>query len=257
MRDCAGAAPSGAGVDLGGARALNALMRLPASIERLLNEMAARYGVDASGMAAGVRSRLESRLPLSPLPLEGDLAEKVSRLGHGRVRTVAFEGPRLRKLVLTEMSFFPVVEGFAITALPRHEVRAPAFAGDFMLLPSALMVNADVYGAPPETRGVLAPLAASFDGLESTRPASWAAALASGEGLHARVSPRLVGEAYGALTAALGAFLDALAAASEEPGRSDEQERFFQLMHAHGPRGRSALLFGAEWAERYSRLLFE
>src|SRR5262245_12867213 len=97
-------------------------MRLPAAIERLLTEMSARYGVDVGGMAAGVRARLESRLPLSPLPLEAELAERPVRFGRGRVRTTAWEGPRLRKLVLSEIRVFPLLEGFAVTMLPRHEV---------------------------------------------------------------------------------------------------------------------------------------
>jgi hypothetical protein len=232
-------------------------MRLPPAIERLLTEMSARYGIDVGGMASGVRSRLESRLPLSPLPIDADLEEHATRLGVGRVRTFAYEAPRLRKLVISEVNLFPLLEGFALTLLPRHEVCAPAMAGDFMLLPTALSVNADVYGAPPTTRGVLAPLAASFEALGSHPAAPWATPLASSEGLHARMSPRLVGEAYGALAASVGAFLDALAAAPEEPGRSDEQAAFFRLMHEHGPRRRMRLLLGDAWAERYSRLLFE
>jgi hypothetical protein len=240
-------------------------MQLPPAIEHLLTEMSARYGLDVGGMASGVRARLSSRLPLSPLPIDRDLEQRAPWLRLGSVRNAAFEAPRLRKLVLSEVRLFPAIEGFALTLLPAPSVRAPVFLCDFLLLPAALSVNADLYGRGEATGGIadamaiLAPLQASFAALGGRPAAAWARSLTSGQGLHARVSPRLSGEAYGALTAALGLYLDALGAAatSEPAAQAADQAEFFRALHQHGPRRRMSLLFGSAWAERYSRLMFE
>ena len=242
-------------------------MRIAQGAERLLAEMRARYLIDVAGMMAGVRERLLSRVALSPLAIDADLAEGRGRFGLGQVRTVAFESERLRKVVLSEVRLWPMIEGFAITILPRPSVAAPVFGGDFMLLPARLSVNAEVYGTRPSavggggTAGMLAPLGESFARLDPRPAPPWSTGIASGEGLHARVSPRLAGEASAALTGALGAYLDALAAAgqSDPPdGREREQATFFRLLHSHGPRqGPLRWMFGEAWAERYSRLVFE
>ena len=232
-------------------------MRLPPAAERLATEMKARYEIDVAGMVAGVRARLESRLALSPLQIDADLEERRAPFGIGHVRTTVFQAPRLRKLVLAEVRLWPVIEGFALTLLPELSVAAPVFAADFMLLPDRLSANADVYGAPERTRGVLTPLGDSFRQLGGGAGRPWTAPIRSGEGLFARVSPRIVGEAFGATTSALGLYLDALAAA---PAGDEEraQREFFQRFHEHGPRhGALRWIFGEAWAERFSRLAFE
>lgn len=238
-------------------------MRVPEAAERLLTELKARYELDLSGLLAGVRARLQSRLRLTPLSLDGDLAEQRGRaFGLGQVRTEAFESERLRKVVLSEIRLWPVIEGFALTLLPRPEVEAPCFGGDVMLLPTRLSANADVYGPPARTRAVLTPVVERFARLESGPGPAWARALSSGEGLHAKVSARHVDDAFAAFTGALGAFLDAVEAAPvAAEGAAPEasgQPAFFHAFHDHGPRrGPLRLLFGEAWAERYSRLVFE
>lgn len=237
----------------------NAPMRLPPAIERLLTEVKARYEVEPAGMAAGVRARLESRLALRPLAIDADLEQARGRLHLTHARTLAFSAPRLRKVVWTEVGLFPIVEGFALTLLPEHGVRAPIFAGDFMLLPSAVSVGAEVYGPRELTAPVFASTSDAFAKLGARPVPAWADTIASGRGLRARVSPRIVGEAYGALTSALGVYLDALAAAPEGDAAEGarEQAEVFRALHEHGPRRRMRWLFGEAWAERYSRLAFE
>lgn len=240
----------------------NAPMRLPLAIERLLTEVKARYEVEPAGMAAGVRARLESRLALRPLALDADLEQARGRLHLSHARTLAFAAPRLRKVVWTEVGLFPVVpiiDGFALTLLPEHGVRAPIFAGDFMLLPSAVSVGAEVYGPRELTAEVFVPTSDTFAKLGARPVPAWADTIASGRGLRARVSPRIVGEAYGAFTSALGAYLDALAVAPDgDPAEgAQEQAEVFRALHEHGPRRRMRWLFGEAWAERYSRLAFE
>jgi hypothetical protein len=222
----------------------------------------ARMQVDVAGMVAGVRARLESRFALTPLPVDADLSDKRGPAGWGHVRTTAWQAPGCRKIVLSHVAMPPVIEGFALVVLPLPRKLAPIFAGDLMALPTRLSVNADLYAAPSlqaVARQALEPLAESFARLESGGGPSWAHAIGSGRGLHTKVSPRAVDDAFAGLNAALGRALDTLAAAPEEDDAgSQSQKLFFEAFHTHGPRrGPLGTLFGAPWAERYSRLIFE
>jgi hypothetical protein len=211
---------------------------------RVLEELVkARLEVDVPGMVAGVRARVESRLRLLPLPIEADLAAKPAPLGLGSVRTWAWEAAEARKIVLSHIGLRPVIEGFALVIHPNKRA-APIFGADLMALPTRLSVNADVYGAPELTRGVLEPLGESFGRLRSHEGPAWARSIASSAGLHAGPSPRLVDDAFAPEGPA-----DSLAASHRD---------FFTAFHDHGPRkGPLGHLFGAPWAERYSRLIFE
>jgi ferredoxin-dependent bilin reductase len=231
---------------------------------RVLEELVkARLEVDVPGMVAGVKARLESRLHLSALPIEADLAAKPGPLGIGTVRTWAWQATEARKIVLSHVGLRPAIEGFALVVHPGKRA-APIFGADMMALPTRLVVNADVYGTRALTTGVLEPLGESFGRLRSSDGPAWARDIASGVGLHARPSPRLVDDAFAALTAAVGRYLDVLTAAPEvgPEGKADgnvpSQRDFFSAFHANGPRkGPLGHLFGAAWAERYSRLIFE
>ena len=227
---------------------------------RVLEELVkARLEVDVPGMVAGVKARVESRLRLDPLPIEADLANKPGPFGLGSVRTWAWQSAEARKIVLSHIGLRPVIEGFALVIHPRKRL-APIFGADLMALPTRLSVNADVYGARELTGDVLEPLGESFGRLRSHAGPAWAQSIASGAGLHARPSPRLVDDAFAALTAAIGRYLDVLTAAKEgsTEGNVPSQRDFFTAFHEHGPRkGPLGHLFGAAWAERYSRLIFE
>lgn len=227
---------------------------------RVLEELVkARLEVDVPGMVAGVKARVESRLRLDPLPIEADLANKPGPFGFGAVRTWAWQSPEAQKIVLSHIGLRPVIEGFALVIHPRKRL-APIFGADLMALPTRLSVNADVYGARELTGDVLEPLGESFGRLRSHAGPAWAQSIASGAGLHARPSPRLVDDAFAALTAAIGRYLDVLTAAKEgsTEGNVPSQRDFFTAFHEHGPRkGPLGHLFGAAWAERYSRLIFE
>jgi hypothetical protein len=227
---------------------------------RVLEELVkARLEVDMPGVVAGVRARLESRLPLHAVPVDADLADKRGPLGFGHVRTSVWEAPGIRKIALTQVLMRPMIEGLALVVLPQPKLAAPAFACDLMALPTRVSVNADVYGADRAAlRGVLEPLGESFVRLGGGAGPGWAQPIASGVGLHAKVSPRAVDDAFAALTAALARYLDVVTAAQEGPGGSELQRQFFQLFHEHGPRnGALGRIYGAAWAERYSRLIFE
>jgi len=218
----------------------------------------ARLEVDVSGLVAGVRARLESQLQMQPIPVDADLGDRQGPLGWGRVRTTAWEAPRYRKIVLTQVSMRPIIEGFALVVLPAPRLQAPVFACDLMALPTRVSVNADVYGAPELSRDLLAPLGESFVRLGAARGPKWSDSIASGVGLHAKVSPRTVDDAFGALTSALARYLDVVGGLPEGSGGAQAQKEFFQLFHEHGPRrGPLGRIFGASWAERYSRLIFE
>jgi hypothetical protein len=219
----------------------------------------ARLEVDMPGLIAGVRARLESRLALKPLPVDADLADRKGPFGFGRVRTSVWEAPRIRKIALTQVAMRPMIEGLALVVLPQPKLAAPAFACDLMALPARVSVNADVYGVDKDAlRAVLEPLGESFVRLGGGAGPAWTQPIASGIGLHAKISPRKLEDAFGALTAALARYLDLVVSAPEGPGGSELQRRLFQLFHANGPRtGALGKLFGASWAERYSRLMFE
>jgi hypothetical protein len=228
---------------------------------RVLEEMVkARLEVDVPGLLAGVRARLESRLALEPMPVPADLAEQRGPVGWGAVRTQAWQSPELRKVVLSYVSLPPIIQGFALVLLPRPRLAAPVFGADLMALPTRVSVNADVYGLPAELplREVLEPLAESFVRLGARHGPAWATDISSGVGLHAKVSPRVAKDGFAALTAALARYLDALSVAPDGPGGASAQRIFFERFHAHGPRtGPVSRVFGSEWAERYSRLIFE
>jgi hypothetical protein len=152
-----------------------------------------------------------------------------------------------------------VIEGFALVIQPLKRA-APIFGADLMALPTRLSVNADVYGVREITAGVLEPLGENFGRLRSHEGPAWSRDIASGAGLHARPSPRLVDDAFAALTGAIGRYLDVLTAAKEGTGDASvpSNREFFTAFHEHGPRkGPLGHLFGAAWAERYSRLIFE
>jgi hypothetical protein len=221
----------------------------------------ARLEVDVTGLLAGMRARLESRMPLEPLPVPADLSDRQGPFGWGRVRTFAFKSPGFRKVALTHVSMWPVIEGFALVLLPEERRRAPVFACDLMALPTRLSVNADVYGMPEERgelQAILQPLGESFVRLGTSAGPAWSTPISSGVGLHAKASPRMVDDAFASLTSALGRYIDVAQSAAEGPGGAELQKRFFQLFHDNGPRnGPLGRVFGSEWAERYSRLIFE
>ena len=226
----------------------------------------ARLEVDVPGMVAGVKARVETRLHLTPLHVDADLANKPGPLGFGSVRTWAWESAEARKVVLSHIGLRPAIEGLALVIHPSAGRSAPIFGADLMALPTRLAVNADVYGPGSATTGVLDDLGESFGRLRSQSGPSWAQAIASGAGLHAKPSLRLVDDAFAALTAAIGRYLDVLTTAAPATGTSQSGDEdaaaprraFFAAFHAHGPRkGPLGRLFGAAWAERYSRLIFE
>jgi hypothetical protein len=222
----------------------------------------ARMQVDVAGMVAGARARLESRLPLSAIPIDADLADKRGPAGWGRITTSAWQAPGCRKIVLSHVDLAPMLEGLAVVILPLPKKAAPLFAGDLMALPTRVSVNADLYSSPSlneKARRALEPLTESFSRFESGGGPSWAQSLSSGRGLHAKVSPRAVEDGFAGLNAALAQALDLIASAPED-GEGDAlgQRRFFEVFHNHGPRtGPLGTLFGSAWAERYSRLIFE
>lgn len=223
-------------------------------------DLRARREADVAGMVAGLRARLAEQLPLTPLPIDADLQEKAAPLGLGRVRTEAWQGGRLRKVVLSHIELrpvgLPVIEGFALTLLPTQDADYPCFFADLMALPLRVSVNADVYGRDWQTQGVLAALRPTFFRLGSSGPPKWVGKHGSGQGLHAKLRPAQVEEGFGALLQGMAAYLGGLA--DPPPGRSTEaQEQIFYLFHQNGPRQRLARIFGEPWAERYSRLLFE
>ena len=130
-----------------------------------------------------------------------------------------------------------------------------------MALPTRLSVNADVYGARALTRrrARAARRELRAAALGQSGPA-WAQSISSGAGLHAKPSLRLVDDAFAALTARARRYLDVLTGDKEgtSDGNVPSNRSFSTAFHAHGPRtGAARPLFGAAWAERYSRLIFE
>jgi hypothetical protein len=229
---------------------------------RILEELwKTRLEVDVPGMWSGVRARLESQLQLKAIPVDAELATPEGPLGWGTIRTEVYGAPKLRKIVLTTVMQRPVLEGFAVVLLPEPELAAPVFACDFMGLPTRISVNADAYGSRELGRiplDLLAPLRETFGRLGSTAGPPWSLGLASGVGLHAKVSPRLANDALAALQAALGRAIEFISAAEPGPGGAESQRDFFRAFHAHGPRkGPIRYLYGPAFAERYSRLVFE
>lgn len=226
-------------------------------VRALEEDLKARHEVDVAGMVAGVRARLEEQLELTPLPIDGDLAEKQGPLKMGRVRTQAWQSPRLRKIVLSHIDMAPMIEGLALTLIPVADLDFPSFAADLMALPWRISVNADVYGREWQTRDALRSMRTTYLRLGSGSGPLWAARLGSGHGLHAKLRPRQVDEGVAALSQGLAAYLGELADAP--PGRSTEgQAMFFNAFHTNGPRaGMLSRVMGEPWAERYSRLVFE
>jgi hypothetical protein len=224
----------------------------------LEEDLRARREVDVEGMVAGLRARLSEQLSLEPLPIDSDLSEKRAHLGLGSIRTQVFRSEKLRKIVLSHVAVPTVLEGLALTLLPQTDLDAPCFAADLMALPWRISVNADVYGRDWQTRDALKSARTTFFRLGSGAGPTWSAKLGSAHGLHARLRPRQVEEGFAALSQGLAAYLTELGDAP--PGRSQvPQEQFFLAFHQNGPRTRGALrkLFGEDWVERYSRLLFE
>jgi hypothetical protein len=222
----------------------------------------ARMQVDVAGMVAGVRARLESRLALSAVPIDADLSDKRGPMGWGHVRTSVWTASGCRKIVLSHVEMPPIIDGFALVVMPLVRKAAPVFAADLMALPTRVSVNADLYAAPPlhevALRG-LEPLSESFARLDSGGGPAWAHALGSGRGLHAKVSPRAVDDAFACLNAALAQALEVIAAAPEDGEAGAVSQRlFFEAFHTHGPRrGPLTKIFGTDWTDRYSRLIFE
>jgi hypothetical protein len=237
---------------LDGAR--DALVRQVRQLEELVK---ARLEVDMPGIVAGVHARIESRLQLTPLPIDADLALKEAPLKLGRVRTQAWESPECRKIVLSHIAMRPAIEGVALVIHPKPGRKAAIFGADLMALPTRISVNADCYGPPSETAPLFAELGESFARLGSGAGPHWAQGIASGAGLHAKVSLRIVDQAFAVLGAAIGRYLDVLTAAPIAPTNGAGND-FFVAFHAHGPRrGPLGHILGAAWAERYSRLIFE
>ena len=147
--------------------------------------------------------------------------------------------------------------GLAMTLLPVHELDFPCFAADLMALPWRISVNVDVYGRDWQTRDSLSSLRLPYQRLSNRSAPLWAARLGSGHGLHAKLRPRQVDEGFAGLTQGVAAYLKELEDAP--PGRSIEsQTQFFYGFHQNGPRvGPLKRVMGDEWAERYSRLVFE
>ncbi len=231
------------------------------NVRRLEELWKARLEVDVPGLASGVRARLESALQLTAVPVDAELAAPDGPLGWGAIRTEVYAAPRYRKIVFSSIAQRPVLEGFAVVLLPDPELAAPIFACDFMGLPTHITVNADAYGTRELGRmplDLLAPLRETFGRLGSTSGPPWSLGLASGVGLHARVSPRLGNDAFAAISAAVGRAIEVLGRAEPGPGGRESQEAFFRAFHAHGPRrGALRYLYGPAFAERYSRLVFE
>ena len=229
---------------------------------RLLEELwKARLEVDVPGMGPGIRARLESALPLTPIQIDAELSFREGPLGWGSVRTEVYRAPKFRKIVLSTINQRPVLEGFALVLLPEPELAAPVFACDFMGLPTHFSLNVDAYGARELTQmplDMLSPLREAFGRLGSTSGPAWSLGLSSGVGLHAKVSPRLASDGFAALSAGLGRALEMISQAVPGPGGKETQEAFFRMFHAHGPRrGPIRYAYGADFSDRYSRLVFE
>lgn len=229
--------------------------------KRLEERITARTQIEVGGIVAGVRARLESHLPLHALPVAGDLAQQRGPLGWGRIETQLWEAPRVRKAALSSVRLLPVVEGLALVIAPSPELDYPVLACDFMALPARLSLNIELYGAPalrPLCQSIFAPLQPSFTELRNRPGPPWAQVISSGAGVHARVDPRRVEECVAALGGSIGHYLAGLAAAPPGPLGIPSQRTFFTAFHAEGPRQRAVgRVFGAEWAARYSKLMFE
>src|SRR2546423_5499103 len=95
---------------------IDAVMQRARVVEELVK---ARLEVDVAGLVQGARARLESRLALAPIPVAAELADRSGPLGWGRVRTSAWEAPGFRKIVLSHVALWPIIEGFALVLLPQ------------------------------------------------------------------------------------------------------------------------------------------
>jgi hypothetical protein len=236
--------------------AREALVRRVRMLEELVK---ARLEVDVPGMAAGVRARLQSRLALTPVPIDADLADKQGPLGWGRITTSVWQAPQFRKVVLSTVRLRPVIEGFAVVLLPTPERAAPVFGADLMALPARVSVNADIYGKNDASDGLaFDELSESFARLGSGAGPEWSRALASGNGLHAKLSLRAVDDGFGAITSAMAKYFELVDRATSDTNTTDVQREFFSAFHNYGPRkGPLGYIFGQVWTERYSRLIFE
>ncbi len=226
-------------------------------VRALEEDLKARREIDVAGMVAGLRARLFEQLKLEALPIASDLADRELPRGLGRVRAEAWRSDRLRKIVLSHFAVPGIIEGLALTALPKSELAAPCFAADFLALPWRLSVHADVYGTKAQTRDALRGMHTTFVKLGSGSGPAWAQSLGSGHGLHAKLRPRQVEEGFAALSQGMYAYLVELADCAAGDC-TEAQQQFFQAFHEFGPRrGMLRRLFGDAWAERYSRLVFE
>jgi hypothetical protein len=225
--------------------------------QALEERLRARQTLEIAGLVKEVRAALDEAVTLTPLPADPELLDGKVPLGLGKVSTVALREERLRKVVLSHIALKPVIEGFALTLIPRADLDYPIFAADLMALPTRVSMNADVYGLPAKQKRLLEPLWPAFDALGAGPGPLWAAHLGSGRGLHAKLPPQRTHEGFDALLDALDLYLAGLSEA--EPGPSgDSQAQFFQAFHENGPRrGPLGQVMGRDWAERYSRLIFE
>lgn len=241
---------------------LDRLLEIPVrEAKRLEERLLARTQIDLASLGAGLRTRLEAHLPLHALPIASDLQTGKAAFGAWKVMTEVWDAPRLRKVALSSVSVLPMVEGVALVLLPSPELDLPVFACDLMALPARLSLNIELFGAPamrPLAQKILAPHEASLARLRNRKGKAWSAVIESGYGVHARVDPRRIEECSAALFAVLGAYLSALTEAKTGELGVPSQRTFFQAFHEHGPKkGPVGRVFGAEWAERYSRLMFE
>ncbi len=241
---------------------LDRLLEVPIrEAKRLEERILARTQIDMGGIGAGLRARLSSRLPLQPLPVAADLQVGRALFGQWWCKTEAWDAPRLRKVALSQIRMLPMVEGLALVLLPSPELDYPVLACDLMALPARLSLNLELYGAPalrPTMQSILAPHEASLAQLRNRQGKEWSEVLASGHGVHARVDPRRAEECSATLFAVVGQYLQGLAEARPGELGAASQRTFFAAFHEHGPRrGPLGRVLGADWAERYSRLIFE
>ena len=132
------------------------------------------------------------------------------------MRTWAWQSGEARKVVLSHIGAAAASSRVSRWSSIRGRRAAPIFGADLMALPTRLSVNADVYGARELTAGVLEPLGETFRSAQVARRAGVGACRSRRAPVCTRVpSLRLVDDAFAALTAAIGRYLDVLTAAKE------------------------------------------